>query len=471
MNKSQKPLKKSIFIFTSLFILLLCLVLSGLAHFEFTNALYRSYDKRMMDIISYVKSHIDIEDLSECVETGVESEKFKEMGVFMDSIMEDFDIHYLYIVTPLLEENRHGMINVFSADTAYGRATDPDGYYLGYILYDVYEEKDLQVFKAALERDELSHFKNFTSWGYDYTLACPLINSKGEHFALLCVDIEVEDLQMMISTYTIVTVALIFLLGALFMAMFMRWMSTNITDPIARLEQSVVLFAKKSHSKDDPEQLNYEPPVIHTKNEVESLSAAIAQMALDMRMYVNNILEAEGMVEDMKSQVSRMDMLAYQDALTNVKNKAWYDKTEVRVNTEISNNNACFAILMADLNNLKKINDHYGHEHGNDYLIGACRIICNIFNHSPVFRIGGDEFVVLLENLDYNNKEKLVEKLKDTIKKVSEDEDKQPWERYSVAWGLAVYDKYIDTCMNDVFKRADDLMYKNKLESKQARED
>lgn len=471
VNERQKPLKKSIFIFTSMFILLLCLVLSGLAHFEFANALYRSYDRRMMDIINYVKSHIDIEDLSECVETGVESEKFKEMGAFMDSIMEDFDIHYLYIVTPLVEEDRHGMINVFSADTAYGRATDPDGYYLGYILYDVYEEKDLQVYKAALERDEMSHFKNFTTWGYDYTMAYPLINSKGEHFALLCVDIEVEDLQMLISTYTIVTVALIFLLGALFIILFMIWMNSNITGPIARLEQSVVAFAKNSHSKDDPEQLNYNPPVIHTKNEVESLSKAITQMALDMRMYVNNILEAEGMVEDMKTQVSRMDMLAYQDALTNVKNKAWYDKTEIRVNSEIQNNTACFAILMADLNNLKKINDHYGHEHGNDYLLGACHVICNVFNHSPVFRIGGDEFVVLIENIDYNNKDALVEKLRIKFKESSQDMEKQEWERYSAALGLAVYDKYIDTCMNDVFKRADDLMYKDKLESKMARQE
>ena len=49
--------------------------------------------------------------------------------------------------------------------------------------------------------------------------------------------------------------------------------------------------------------------------------------------------------------------------------------------------------------------------------------------------------------------------------------EKQEWERYSAALGLAVYDKYIDTCMNDVFKRADDLMYKDKLESKMARQE
>ena len=450
MSRTQKPLKRSILIFTILFITLLCLVLS---------------------ILAYVYSHIDVEDLSECVATKVESEKFKEMGKFMDSIMEDFDVHYLYISTPIIYNGEHVMMNIFSADTAYGRETDPDGYYLGFIEEGVYAQEDLDIYQAALERTSVSRFKNFSSWGYDYTAAMPLINSRGEHFALLCVDINVEDVQLTITTYTIFTVLLIVVLGLMFIAIFVQWMNHNVTEPIGQLEKSVVAFAKLSHSKEDPNALNYKAPNIHTQNEVESLSKAITQMALDMRMYVNDILEAEGMVEDMKSQVSQMDMLAYQDALTNVKNKAWYDKTQIRIEEDISHGSASFAILMADINNLKKINDHYGHEHGNDYILGACRIICSVFNHSPVFRIGGDEFVVLLENLDYGNRDKLVTKLKDEFYKTSVDESKEPWERYSAAFGLAVYDPYIDTSMNDVFKRADDLMYKNKLESKMARED
>ncbi len=473
MKTIEKPLKRSILIFTIAFIALLCVTLSILAYSTFSSSLYRAYDKRTSDIIEYVEGHIDIEDLTKCIETGVETEKFKEMGLLMDSIMEDFDIHYLYIVKPVLGDAEHGMMNIFSADTAEGRATDPDGYYLNYMMYDVYTEEDLQTYQAALERNTISHFKNFTTWGYDYTAAQPLINDAGEHIALLCVDINVEDIQFAITAHTAITGVLIMVMGMVFITVFTMWMSSNVTEPIGQLEKSVGVFAKVSHSKEekDPNLLNYKAPDIHTKNEVESLSKAITQMAMDMRMYVNNILEAEGMVEDMKSKVNRMDMIAYQDALTNVKNKAWYDKTQERINENIANNTASFAILMADVNNLKKINDHYGHEHGNDFLLGACRTICTVFNHSPVFRIGGDEFVVLLENFDYRNRDKLVAKLKEEFDKSALDESKEPWERYSAALGLAVYDQYIDTSMNDVFKRADDLMYKNKLESKMARED
>lgn len=424
----------------------------------------------MMDILRFVESHIDNDDLSECIETGEESEKYKTLMSFMDSIMEDFDIHYLYIVKPIIEEDKKVMMNVLSADTALGRATDPDGYYLGLMLYDVYEEKDLLTYYDAIKKDDTSFFKNFTVWGYDYTAAFPLTNSSGEHYALLCVDIEVEDLQRAIRTYTVVNIVLIIILGILFITFFIMWMNRNITEPIRKLEKSVVSFAKRSHDQSDPNMLRYDDPHIHTNNEVESLSVAVSQMSSDMRKYVKNILDAEGKVEDMKTKVSHMDILAYQDALTHVKNKAWYDKIQSRVDEDIKNGRARFGIIMADLNNLKKINDNYGHEHGNDYIFGACHQICVIFDHSPVFRIGGDEFVVLLENRDYDNRDRLISELKASFDISSSDESRQPWERYSAAVGVAIFDKNTDKNMNDVFKRADNLMYENKQASKMARE-
>ena len=189
-------------------------------------------------------------------------------------------------------------------------------------------------------------------------------------------------------------------------------------------------------------------------------------MSSDMRAYDKNVLEAEGQVKDMKSKVIQMDTVAYQDALTHVKNKAWYDKTKTRVDEDIINGKARFAILMIDLNNLKKVNDTYGHEHGDEYISGSCHQICIIYSHSPVFRIGGDEFVVLLENQDYDSRDQLLTTLRASFETSSNDEDREPWERYSAATGMAVFDEESDVSMDDVFKRADTLMYQNKLESK-----
>ena len=136
---------------------------------------------------------------------------------------------------------------------------------------------------------------------------------------------------------------------------------------------------------------------------------------------------------------------------------------------DIASGKAVFAVVMTDLNNLKKVNDTYGHEHGNEYITGACHEICTVFQHSPVFRIGGDEFVVLLENSDYERKEELLAELKARFDETCNDMSKEPWERYSAAMGMAAYRPGEDISMDDVFKRADSLMYKDKLDSKMGR--
>ena len=151
----RKPLKKSIFIGCSVFIILLCFILSILTFRTYNRSLYNAYQDRMRDIVEYVESHIDIDDLYECVQTGEESEKFTELVAFMDGIMEDYDIHFLYIVTPLSVDPPQ-MMNIISADTAEGRATDPDGYYLGYIAPDDYDSAEMQRYFDAYGKEGIS---------------------------------------------------------------------------------------------------------------------------------------------------------------------------------------------------------------------------------------------------------------------------------------------------------------------------
>ena len=469
MLERKRPLKRSIFIGCFGFIILLCLILSILTYKTYTRSLYHAYEQRMTDILDYVESHIDIDDLNECVQTKVESEKFVELVAFMDGIMEDFDIHFLYIVNPVSVDPPL-MMNIISADTAWGREYEPDGYYLGYVASEDYEQNEIQNYVDAMRLDGTVFFKNFSVWGYDYTGLRTLKNRQGEVIGALCVDIEVYELEKAIKTYTMVNVVLIVMLGLVFISFFLLWMTRNVTTPITLLEKSVVSFAEISHEQKDPEKLDYEAPKIHTHNEVESLSNAVEQMSKDMKTYAKNIRDAEGKVEDMRTQVSHMDVLAYQDALTHVKNKAWYDKTKERVDGGIAEGRTRFGIVMADLNHLKKINDTYGHEHGNDYIFGACHEICIVYEHSPVFRIGGDEFVVLLENRDYENREELFARISRVFEMSSQDPSKEPWERYSSALGMAIFEPENDSGMDDVFKRADAAMYKNKTESKNGRE-
>ena len=165
-----------------------------------------------------------------------------------------------------------------------------------------------------------------------------------------------------------------------------------------------------------------------------------------------------------------MDALANRDSLTGVRNKTAYDNEVRRLEWKVAEGKAVFAIAMIDLNFLKQINDNFGHEHGNAAIKKLCSLVCQIFKHSPVFRIGGDEFVVILEREDYKNLNDLRMSFNIQIEVISKNPDYEPWERISAALGIAVFDRSIDSSVQNVFDRADKAMYTRKKEMKAVRE-
>ncbi|MCR5707767.1 MAG: GGDEF domain-containing protein [Ruminococcus sp.] len=152
---------------------------------------------------------------------------------------------------------------------------------------------------------------------------------------------------------------------------------------------------------------------------------------------------------------------AYKDGLTGVKNKLSYLEALAELETSVESGELTeYGIVVFDLNGLKAINDTLGHEAGDEYIKSGCSLICRSFNHSPVFRVGGDEFVAILKGEDYANREELVRTFKE---KISENQKNG---KVVVASGLAVYDASKDTSYNDVFKRADESMYEQKRDLK-----
>ena len=135
---------------------------------------------------------------------------------------------------------------------------------------------------------------------------------------------------------------------------------------------------------------------------------------------------------------------ARRDGLTGIKNKTAYGEFEAKLNKQIqSGENVKFAIALCDVNGLKTVNDTLGHIAGDEYIRSASRLVCQTFAHSPVFRIGGDEFEfteAVKENVDQH--------------------------KVVVACGISVFDKEHDKDVSSVFERADALMYKNKMRMK-----
>ncbi|MBR0415281.1 MAG: GGDEF domain-containing protein [Clostridia bacterium] len=169
------------------------------------------------------------------------------------------------------------------------------------------------------------------------------------------------------------------------------------------------------------------------------------------------------MSNNMKEHIDDLSNRVYIDALTHIKNKGAFATTveQMQSQQDDADLQLDFAIGIFDCNNLKQINDTYGHEKGDIYLQTASQAICRVFQHSPVFRIGGDEFAVILRGEDYVNRELLIRRFEDNTQKRNAAVEND-WEKVDLAMGIADYDPVHDQSVNDVIRRADKMMYEHK---------
>ena len=131
----------------------------------------------------------------------------------------------------------------------------------------------------------------------------------------------------------------------------------------------------------------------------------------------------------------------------------------------IKKGKAKFALSMIDLNDLKTTNDTLGHEKGDLLIIALSNMIKDIFTCSNVYRIGGDEFIVISEGSDLERIDRLHQAFF-----LRMDDDKTNEDRISAAIGTAVFDPKIDNNVEDTFKRADRQMYEQKKKMKEKRD-
>ena len=154
--------------------------------------------------------------------------------------------------------------------------------------------------------------------------------------------------------------------------------------------------------------------------------------------------------------------MATKDAMTGVRNKHAYAYKEKEITDKIDAGEAIsFGIVVCDVNNLKYINDNFGHEYGDKLIKEACCIICSTYEHSPVFRVGGDEFVVVLEGQDYENRDALLAKMNEIA-----EANNQVDGGIVISVGMGIYDPKDAHNFAAAFRIADQAMYIRKQELK-----
>lgn len=150
--------------------------------------------------------------------------------------------------------------------------------------------------------------------------------------------------------------------------------------------------------------------------------------------------------------------MAFTDSLTNLNNRAAFEIKIKKIDTNLNSYSSiwCFSI---DVNNLKYTNDNLGHKYGDYLIINCATIIKNTFGDLGFcYRIGGDEFIVLLCNISDSEIQNLITKFCYMIDQHNINSDI----KISLAMGYDTFDNNQDTTLSSLISRSDKLMYDNK---------
>lgn len=292
-------------------------------------------------------------------------------------------------------------------------------------------------------------------FGRTYAWYVPLYLA-GEKLGVIGAEVEITDYNRAIAANTLRQLAAIAVIMILTGTVTLWVMDRRYISKIRKLSRTVSAFAQNKDASiaSELEQKG--------TDELSSLMGQTSDMMLEMDNYMKSLVETTEELSRTRAQVDIEAEIARKDALTGVRNRNAYEEELRRLERQLAEGNTKFGFAVVDVNFLKSINDRYGHECGNLAIKECCDLICLVFSHSPVFRIGGDEFVVILENEDYEQ----VEKLAAEFNRLQKREKKEPWKRVSAAIVYALYDETKDKSVENVFSRADKAMYARKHKMK-----
>lgn len=321
-------------------------------------------------------------------------------------------------------------------DSGYAFLSDADGKIFYHPYIDVTDMPSGTAYEVPYSTNDTSTFVRYTyngeekeavwktlSNGMRLTVTVPVSETKG-------------DWQGLVLNITIGAVVVL-MVASLFLMLYTR----RITRPLEQLTEAAEKVDKG----------NYDFILSYDKDdELGRLTRSFKNLSDNVKEHIN----------DLSGQV-------FIDALTHVKNKGAFSKVldELQEQINTGNEDTEFAIGVFDCDNLKVINDRYGHDKGDIYLKTASGTICEVFKHSPVFRIGGDEFAVILKNEDYSNIGSLLEQFDNITEEINSSAD-EPWKQVWISKGFAVFDPSGDRSVSGAVQRADQLMYDNKRERK-----
>ena len=374
---------------------------------------------------------------------------FTSLQQWMRTIQDKGNFAYIYLVYMDMENAR----TVYLVDASYGEEMCMPG------SFDPFTESDYTVIEHPMDGLPVDIVET-EEYGWTLALGKPVLDRNGEIIGYFCADSSMTEITNLKNHYLLIIAAVLVGLALLTGVIGVLAVNHFVVRPVKILSTASIEYCKED---DKNEHHKFDSLNINTKDEIGDLASSMVQMENDINEHVATLIKTANELIESREKEAEMRRAANVDALTHVKNKRALLSEEERLDRAIREGSADFAVAMIDMNNLKTINDTYGHEKGDEAILDLCEAICSTFKRSPVFRTGGDEFVVIMENDDLKHKDQLIARFRETA---AREESKKPWRKLSAALGCCVFEPKRHNLFADVLKAADAEMYRNKTAMK-----
>ncbi len=200
--------------------------------------------------------------------------------------------------------------------------------------------------------------------------------------------------------------------------------------------------------------------IITSYNRIRLFSICISAGILLVFILLSNILFK-------KLSEPYFKRLAYTDFITGIKNRTAFE-LDLKSLEKNMKSNLHFSIVVVDLDNLKTVNDSYGHSYGDEYIIDVASALKQGFSgFGETYRIGGDEFAVVVFNKSENAIERVIEEIRSVLSNMTVTNTTI---KKTFSYGIATYNKVLDSNLHSVLNKADNKMYEMKKLQKQVLE-
>lgn len=355
---------------------------------------------------------------------------------------------YIYYVDPETEAM------VYICDAAYGNEISHPG------SFDPLDDDNRTLLtkpEAGLSPME----SNTKEYGWLISAGQPIYD-RGEIVAFAGVDYSMDVINSIVRNYIVTAAVAMVFLCVILCLVAIAIVDRTIVQPINTLSA-----AAQTYQSDDNARIhfNFADLDIKTGDEIEVLADSMSRMEHDINTHITNLLQTTEELNTSRKRAGELEALANRDALTGVGSKRAYNIKVEKINRDIELGTADFGFAIIDLNGLKNINDTYGHKTGDLAIKNICDIAQSVFE-SPIYRIGGDEFVVILEGEELKRADIKIDEFYDAVAKKHDNERLEPWERVDAAVGYSRYIPDRDKQAVYAFNRADESMYQHKYQMK-----